>query len=78
MAEHEAVKIDGRWICQAKRCPHRITGEGCYGCKLGKVSLSCENTGCGWNVEVSPGDHRCMCMDVHLDADGKCLGEQHK
>lgn len=73
MAKHEAVKVDGRWVCQAKRCPHRIAGGGC---KLGKVTLACENTGCRWNVEVAPGDRRCMCMDVHLDADGKCLGAE--
>lgn len=78
MGGHEAVKIDGRWVCQAKNCPHRITGKGCYGCKLGKVSLSCGNTGCRWNLEVAPGDYRCKSMDVHLNANGKCLGAESK
>lgn len=72
MPGHEGVEVDGRWICQAKRCPHRIEGGGC---KLGKCSLSCENTRCRWNTEVSAVDHRCVCMDVHLDADGRCLAK---
>lgn len=45
-----------------------------------KVSLSCDNEECKWNIKIadrSP-SHACSCMDVHLDADGKCLGEQLK
>lgn len=58
-------KKDGRYVCQAVMCAHWSE----HGCKLGKVSLSCDNDECAWNR-----DHRCGCMDVHLDADGKCLG----
>lgn len=63
---HEAVEVDGRFVCQAKHCPHRVEGGGC---KLGKVSLACDKTYCRWNKEG-----HCQCMDVHLDADGRCLG----
>lgn len=75
MSKHEAVQLDGHWVCQAKRCPHRIASGGC---KLGKVSLSCKNTDCWWNIEVAIGDYRCRCMDIHLDTDGKCLGVKSK
>lgn len=68
---HEAVQVDGRWVCQAKKCPHRVEGGGC---KLGKVTLSCLNTRCRWNTEVAPDDQRCVCMDIRLDKNGKCLG----
>ena len=78
MASHEGIQIDGRWVCQAEHCPHRIIGKGCYGCKLGKVSLSCDKTDCRWNVEVPGSDNRCLCMDVHLDADGRCLGYEKR
>lgn len=60
-------KVDGRFVCQAKHCPHWSKD----GCKLGKVSLSCDRDDCRWNIK---GGHRCITMDVHLDADGKCLG----
>lgn len=66
--DHEAVMVNGHWVCQAKKCPHRLKGGGC---KLGKVSLSCGHKECRWNVEG-----RCKSMDVHLDADGKCLGRE--
>lgn len=67
MAEcHEAVEVNGRFVCHAKKCPHRVEGGGC---KLGKVSLSCDNTSCGWNKEG-----HCKCMDVKLDDSGRCLG----
>jgi len=59
--------IDGRWVCQAKHCPHWSPD----GCKLGKVSLTCDDNDCRWNKEG-----HCGCMDVHLDADGKCLGKE--
>lgn len=65
-------KIDGRWICQAKQCPHWSKD----GCQLGKVSLTCDNDDCKWNsarLKLDTKGH-CGCMDVHLDADGKCLG----
>lgn len=58
-------KVNGRYVCQAKHCPHWSE----KGCLIGKVSLSCDNDDCVWNKEG-----RCGCMDVHLDADGKCLG----
>jgi len=60
-------KEEGRWICQAKHCPHWSK----EGCKLGKVTLICDNWDCKWNTV---GAHYCKCMDVHLDANGKCLG----
>ena len=63
------IKQDGRWVCQAKECIHWSL----EGCKLGKVSLTCDNDDCKWNKKG-----HCGCMDVHLDADGKCLGEQAK
>jgi len=64
-------KINGRWICQAKQCTHWLEGGGC---KLGKISLTCDNNDCGLNKEFAPGIYGCQGMDVHLDADGKCLG----
>lgn len=60
-------KEGGRYICMAKHCPHWSEGN----CLIGKVTLSCDNEDCDWN---SKGNHRCKVMDVHLDADGKCLG----
>ncbi len=60
-------KHGGRYVCMAKHCLHWDKGN----CKLGKVTLSCDNQDCFWNSE---GNHVCKCMDVHLDADGKCLG----
>ena len=60
-------KQNGRYVCMAKHCPHWDNGN----CLIGKVTLSCDNEECIWhNHEV----HFCKCMDVHLDADGKCLG----
>jgi len=58
-------KVDGRWVCQAKQCRHWRPN----GCELGKVSLTCDNDDCKWNKEG-----HCGSMDVHLDADGRCLG----
>ena len=60
-------KVNGRYMCQAVNCPH-WTAEGCL---LGKVSLSCDNSECEFHRDE--GNH-CMCMDVHLDGDGKCIG----
>lgn len=64
-------KEDGRWICQAKKCIHWKEGGVCG---LSKVSLTCDNNDCKWNNEIIPGVYGCKTMDVHLDADGKCLG----
>jgi len=61
-------KKDGRYICMAKHCPHWDNGN----CLIGKVTLSCDNEECIWY-----NDHFCKCMDVHLDADGKCLGARN-
>lgn len=63
-------KKDGRYVCMAKHCPHWLKGGSCA---IGKVTLSCDNDECKWNTE-----HKCACMDVHLDADGKCLGFERK
>jgi len=63
-------KVNGRYMCQAVMCEH-WTEEGCL---LGKVSLSCDNDECIYHLEK--GNH-CACMDVHLDADGKCLGVKY-
>ncbi len=67
-------KKDGRYICQAKHCPHWSK----EGCKIGKVSLTCDNDECKWNsarLKLNTEGH-CGCMNVHLDADGKCLGDK--
>jgi hypothetical protein len=69
-------KVDGKWQCQAKECIH-------YGengkCKIGKVSLTCDNNDCCWNTQIDGhGIYVCQSMDVHLDANGKCLGFKHK
>jgi len=65
------VNVDGRLVCQAKKCPHRLEGGGC---KLGKVSLTCDNMDCKWNIEIAFGRYGCKSMDLHLDANGRCLG----
>ncbi len=69
--ECEAEKIAGRYVCMAKSCPHRLEGGGC---KLGKISLTCDNNDCQWNIAIAPGVSGCKCMDLHLDADGECIG----
>lgn len=63
-------KVGGRWQCQAKQCTH--WGPGGI-CKIGKVSLTCDNNECAWNAVLAPGVYGCHSMDVHLDADGKCF-----
>lgn len=68
MAECTWEKKDGRYVCMAKHCPHWDIRWPSH-CLLGKVTLSCDNDDCNWNSEG-----HCGCMDVHLDADGKCLG----
>jgi len=65
-------KVDGRYVCQAKHCPHWSSD----GCLLGKVSLTCDNNECKWNRVGDNFVSRCGSMDVHLDADGKCLGAE--
>jgi len=64
-------KVDGRYICQAKKCTHWLKDGGCT---LGKISLTCDNGDCKFNVKVAPGVYRCKSMDIHLNADGQCLG----
>ena len=69
-------KVDGRYTCQAKHCLNHLSGGGC---KLGKVSLTCDNGECKFNRKVDDfGIYTCSNMDVHLDADGKCLGFKEK
>lgn len=63
-------KFEGRYFCEAKECKQWRP----MGCRLRKVSLTCDNNECKFNVSVIPGTYQCGCMDVHLDADGKCIG----
>lgn len=63
-------KQDGRWICMAKKCHHWKEGGICG---LGKVSLTCDNWDCEFNIELTPGVYGCHSMNAHLDANGKCL-----
>jgi len=63
-------KVDGRYRCMAVKCPHWMEGGGC---ELGKVTLTCDNDDCIFNSKKAP-IYGCLSMDVHLDADGKCLG----
>jgi len=69
------VKQDGRWCCQATMCVHYGKGGTC---KLGKVSLTCDNNDCKHNKSLAPGVYGCQSMDIHLNADGKCLGVESK
>lgn len=70
------IKVHGgRWVCDAKQCTHYLKGGGC---KLGKISLTCDNNDCRWNKQLAPGIYGCISMDVHLNADGKCLGFEKK
>uniref|UniRef100_A0A6M3KSC9 Uncharacterized protein n=1 Tax=viral metagenome TaxID=1070528 RepID=A0A6M3KSC9_9ZZZZ len=65
-------KNEGKYTCQATQCLHFLDGGGC---KLGKVSLTCDNNECSSNRKVECfGIYICSGMDVHLDANGKCLG----
>jgi hypothetical protein len=68
-------KVDGRWQCQAKQCTHWLEGGKCG---IGKVSLTCDNNDCKWNDTIGHGIYVCQTMDVHLDAEGKCLGFEEK
>ncbi len=72
MEEPSYDKINGKYICKSKGCSHYSEEEGCT---LGKVSITCDNNDCRFNKQISSlGVYTCSCMDVHLDADGKCLG----
>jgi hypothetical protein len=64
----------GRYFCEAKECD-KWTSDGCL---LRKVSLTCDNMECMFNVSPILGTYQCGCMDVHLDADGKCMGFKQK
>ncbi len=68
-------KQGGRYVCQAKECTHYLEGGGCA---MGKISLTCDNNNCRWNKQLAPGIYGCISMDVHLAADGKCLGFEEK
>lgn len=74
MGECTWKKIDGRWQCMAQMCEHWDDGK----CKLGKVSLTCDNNDCRWNQQIVPGIYVCQSMDIHLDANAKCLGFENK
>ncbi len=67
--------IDGRWVCQAKQCQHYLDGGGC---KLAKVSLTCDNGDCKWNKMIAPGVYGCLSMEIHLNASGRCYGFEAK
>jgi hypothetical protein len=42
---------------------------------MGKASVTCDNNDCKWNKKIDDyGIYVCQSMDVHLDADGRCLG----
>ena len=69
------IKIDGRYICKAKKCKHWLEGGGC---ELGKSSVTCDNIDCKWNKQIAPGVYGCISMDIHLDANGKCYGIRRK
>ena len=75
MGECTWKKVAGKWQCQAKQCVHWAAGGVC---KIGKVSLTCDNNECVWNKERVPGIYGCHAMDVHLDADGRCLSLPNK
>lgn len=68
-------KIDGRYVCMAKECVHWLAGGGC---KLGKISHTCDNMECKFNRSVNPGIYCCMNMDIHLDANGTCMGIKYE
>jgi len=71
----EAKKEKGKWVCHARKCPHRKPDGGC---KLGKISMTCERHDCRWNVLLRKGVYGCRAMDVHLDADGCCHTREQK
>ena len=74
MGECTWKKVDDRWLCQAEMCEHWDNGK----CKIGKVSLTCDNNDCRWNSQIIMGIYVCQSMDVHLDAGGRCLGFENK
>jgi len=74
MIEKTWKKEFGRYFCEATECK-KWTPQGCL---LRKVGLTCNNGECKFNVSPIPGVYQCGCMDVFLDADGKCLGFKEK
>jgi hypothetical protein len=60
----------GKYFCENEQCA-KWTPDGCL---LRKVGLTCDNGECKFNVSPIPGVYQCGAMDVHLDADGKCVG----
>jgi hypothetical protein len=68
-------RVDGRYLCQAVQCIHWMDGGKCA---IGKVTLTCDNNDCEWNDSIDNRVYVCRCMDVHLDADGRCLGLKPK
>jgi hypothetical protein len=67
-------KCDGRYLCIAKKCKQWTEN----GCLLRKVGLTCDNKECKFNVSPILGIYQCGCMDVHLDANGQCLGFKYQ
>jgi len=66
----QTKKIEGRYFCENTHCKKWSPN----GCLLRKVGLTCDNGECRFNVSPIRGVYQCGCMDVHLDADGKCMG----
>ena len=62
-------KCNGHYFCEAKECKQWTPN----GCLLRKVGLTCDNRECNLNVSPIPGVYQCGCMDIHLDADGRCI-----
>jgi hypothetical protein len=70
----QVKKAFGRYFCENIHCK-KWTPKGCL---LRKVGLTCDNNSCYFNVSPMAGIYQCGCMDVHLDADGKCLGVKER
>lgn len=64
----------GKYFCENTHCT-KWTKDGCL---LRKVGLTCDNGECWFNISPIPGVYQCGCMDVHLDANGKCMGFKQK
>jgi hypothetical protein len=69
MKKSKVRKEFGKYFCENTKC-EKWTKDGCL---LRKVGLTCDNMECKFNVSPIPGVYQCGCMDVHLDADGKCM-----
>lgn len=63
-------RTKGIWVCEAAHCKNCLANGGC---RLGKVSLTCDDNECQFNKEIQPGIYGCISMDIHLNAEGKCL-----